>query len=299
MHRVTPNREMRMWRAAGCPASIALPGLGGARSGGDNGCMCLVAFAWLAHPSWRLVLAGNRDEFHARPAAPLAHWDEEPGVSGGRDLEAGGMWLGVDENGRAGVVTNVRDPQASRDGRSRGDLLVEYLRGRRPADEHAAAMTARAAEYRPFNLVLFDPLDAAVITNHPNAIWEEIRPGVQALSNGAPNAVWPKTRRLRAALTEWLAEADAPLKDLFTPLADETIAPDAELPDTGVGLEVERRLSPAFIRGKTYGTRASTLLAIAHSGEGFIIERRFGPDGRFDGETTLRFEGGPVARVMD
>ena len=250
--------------------------------------MCLVAFAWKAHPRWRLVLAGNRDEFHSRPAAPLALWDEEPRLIGGRDLEAGGMWLGVDAAGRAGVVTNVRDPRASRDGRSRGELLVQYLRGSATAHEHAAALAARGAEYRPFNLVLFDPLHAAVVTNHRNATWEGIRPGVQALSNGAPGVTWPKTRQLHAALTGWIAQPDALLEALFTPLADERVAPDADLPDTGVGLEVERRLSPAFIRGENYGTRASTLLAIAHSGEGIIIERRFGPRGRVDGESSLR-----------
>ena len=253
--------------------------------------MCLVAFAWKAHPRWRLVLAGNRDEFHARPAAPLARWDDEPFLIGGRDLEAGGTWLAVGENGRAGVVTNVRDPKASRDGRSRGGLLVDYLRDPANAQAHASALAERAATYRPFNLALFDHLGAVVVTNHPTTRWERLAPGVHALSNGAPGASWPKTRHLRAALNAWLANEAAPVEDLFTPLGDETIWPDADLPDTGVGLEIERRLAPAFIRGGDYGTRACTVLATAPTGDGVIVERRFGPRGAFEGESREEFAG--------
>lgn len=247
--------------------------------------MCLVAFAWNAHPRWRLVLAGNRDEFHRRPAAPLMRWDDEPALIAGRDLEAGGVWLGVGQNGRAGVVTNVRDPRGRRDGRSRGGLLVDYLLSANSASDQAAVLDGSGPEYRPFNLVLFDEREAVVATNHPRAHSERYAPGVHALSNGAPGASWPKTRRLHAALTRWLTDAAAPVEDLFVPLGDETIAPDAELPDTGVGLEVERRLSPAFIRGEEYGTRACTLLAVSTAGAGLIIERRFGPRGTFLGES--------------
>lgn len=251
--------------------------------------MCLVAFAWQAHPRWRLVLAGNRDEFHARPAAPLARWVDAPALIAGRDLEAGGVWLGVGEKGRAGVVTNVRDPSGPREGRSRGELLVDYLLGTATAQAHASRLAERAPTYRPFNLVLFHEREAVVVTNHPVTRWERLAPGVHALSNGAPGASWPKTQRLHASLNQWLAAAAAPIEDLFAPLADETIAPDADLPDTGVGLEIERRLSPAFIRGAEYGTRACTVLAIAPGGTGVIIERRFGPHGNFEGENREEF----------
>ena len=118
-------------------------------------------------------------------------------------------------------------------------------------------------------------------------------PGIHAVSNGPPGASWPKTRQLAGALHAWLARANSPLEELFAPLADETIAPDSELPDTGVGLEVERRLSPAFIRGETYGTRASTVVVIESNGSGWMLERRFGPMGRADGDTALPF--GPGA----
>ena len=259
--------------------------------------MCLIAFAWCAHPRYRLVLAGNRDEFHERPTEPLAPWLSEPSrLLAGRDLECGGTWLGVAEPDRACVVTNVRDPHASQDRRSRGLLVLDYLRGAAPAREHAAQLVTAAADYRPFNLLLFDRDTACYVTNHPQPAWKPMFPGVFALSNGSLDDSWPKARRLCAALTEWIEERDAGADALFAPLADETRAPEAELPDTGVGIERERLLSPAFIRGECYGTRASTLVTITHGGAGEIIERRFGPNGVAQGESAFRFSALPTRR---
>lgn len=252
--------------------------------------MCLVAFAWRAHSRFPLILAGNRDEFHARPTAALARWaDGDAHLLAGRDLEAGGTWLGVSERGRACVVTNVRDPSAPKDGLSRGRLALEWLRDGRSADEHAGLLAARASEYRPFNFVLFDRETAWHVGTHPRPAATLLAPGVHALSNGRLGEAWPKTRRLRAALAAWLGRPGAAPAELFAPLADEAPAPDAELPDTGVGLELERFLSPPFIRGPRYGTRASTVLAVAADGGGEILERSFGPDGAAVGEVRSRF----------
>jgi len=251
--------------------------------------MCLIAFAWQSHPRWRLVLVGNRDELHARPSAPLAHWADLP-IVGGRDLEAGGTWLGVTDAGRCCVVTNVRDPRDPQQGASRGLLATEYLAGGGDTVAHAQALLATAADYRPFNLLTFDARSAFYLGNRPGARAEAVTPGVHGLSNADFNTPWPKTRGLMQRLTTWLRVGDADdFAPLFAALADETRAPDAELPDTGVGLERERLLSPAFIRGERYGTRASTVVAIGHDGVGAIVERRFGPQGRFDGETRLTF----------
>lgn len=255
--------------------------------------MCLIVAAWLAHPRWRLLLAGNRDEYHARPAAPAARWADAPQVLAGRDLEAGGTWIGVSETGRACVVTNFRDPHADMGGRSRGLLGAEFLRDGAPADAWSAALAARAAEFRPFNLLLFDRDAARYVGNHPAARVEALAPGVHGLSNGALEARWPKTERLTAALQAWLARGDDDFAPLFAALADETRAPDAALPQTGIDLELERRLSAPFIRGERYGTRASTVIALGHDGAGVLVERRFGPGGRADGETSLRFGAAP------
>ncbi|GAB3780398.1 NRDE family protein [Dyella agri] len=255
--------------------------------------MCLIAFAWQTHPRWRLVLAGNRDEFHARPSAPLARWNELP-IVGGRDLEAGGTWLGVTDAGRCCVVTNVRDPRDPQLGASRGLLATDYLAGTADATVHAQQLLAQAAGYRPFNLLTFDAKAAFYLGNRPEPRAQAVTPGVHGLSNADFNTPWPKTRTLMARLGAWIERGDADdFAPLFTALADERQAPDADLPDTGIGLERERWLSAAFIRGERYGTRASTVVAIAHDGHGVIVERGFGPEGRFLGESRLDF--GPPA----
>lgn len=249
--------------------------------------MCLIAFAWQAHPRWRLVLAGNRDEFHARPAEPLARWPDTR-MAAGRDVEGGGTWLGVADDARCAVVTNVRDPHDPQLGRSRGLLALDYLTGHDDAPAHAARLHADAAHYRPFNLLTFDARSAFHLGNRPGPRRQAVTPGVHGLSNADFNTPWPKTRALMARLADWLAAADDP-EPLFAALADERQAPDALLPDTGIGIERERWLSSAFIRGERYGTRASTVVLIDHAGAGTIIERRFGPGGRREGERRLAF----------
>lgn len=249
--------------------------------------MCLIAFAWQVHPRWRLLLAGNRDEFHARPSLPLARWERPPMIAG-KDLEAGGTWLGVVDDGRCSVVTNVRDPRDPQQGRSRGLLALDYLAGRVGATDHANALLETAADYRPFNLLTFDTQHAFYLGNRPEPRAQAITPGVHGLSNADFNTPWPKTRALMRRLQAW-AEGSEPddFAPLFAALADPHVYPDSELPDTGVGLERERWLSSAFIRGESYGTRASTVVAIDHDGRGVVVERRFGPMGREEGETAI------------
>jgi len=256
--------------------------------------MCLIAFAWNAHPRWRLLLAGNRDEFHARPSAALARWDDAP-IIGGRDLQAGGTWLGVTDTRRCCVVTNVRDPRDPQLGVSRGMLVTDYLGHSADATTHAQQLLRSAAEYRPFNLLTFDAHDAFYLGNRPEPRAQAVESGVHGLSNADFNTPWPKTRMLMRCLGDWIdAGGEDAFGPLFNALADERVAPDAQLPDTGVGLERERWLSSAFIRGERYGTRASTIVAIGHDGAGVIVERRFGPNGRFDGETALSIGDRPL-----
>jgi len=261
--------------------------------------VCVIALAWNAHPRWRLVLAGNRDEFYARPSAALAKWPDA-NIIAGRDLEAGGTWLGVTAQGRCSVVTNVRNPRDAQTGLSRGLLVTDYLAHSDDAATHAARLQSAAAGYRPFNLLIFDADRAFHIGNRPLPVIHALSDGIHGLSNAELDTPWPKTRRLCARMGEWI-DANRGATDaedftaLFTALADEEIAADAELPDTGIVLERERWLSAAFICGESYGTRASTVVAIGNDGRGVIIERRFGPHGRFDGETR-RPIGGPRQR---
>lgn len=249
--------------------------------------MCLIAFAWQVHPRWRLLLAGNRDEFHARPSLPLARW-EQPPIIAGKDLEAGGTWLGVADDGRCSVVTNVRDPRDPQHGRSRGLLALDYLAGSAGAIEHAQALLDTAADYRPFNLLTFDTQNAFYLGNRPEPRAQAITPGVHGLSNADFNTPWPKTRALMRRLQAWVEGSEPDdFAPLFAALADPHVYPDSELPDTGVGLERERWLSSAFIRGESYGTRASTVVAIGYDGHGVVVERRFGAMGREEGETAV------------
>jgi uncharacterized protein with NRDE domain len=250
--------------------------------------MCLVALAWKSHPRWRLFMAGNRDEFHARPTAALGRWPPpQDGVIAGRDLRSGGTWMGIDGQGRAAVITNVRDPTAASGGPSRGALVADYLAGAgHSAAERIDRLAAVAGDYAPFNLLLADADGCHYLGNRPLAR-QALLPGVHGMSNGALDAPWPKTRRLMAALEGWLAQDDPPLDGLWAALADEWRPADADLPATGIALPLERHLSAAFIRGEDYGTRASTLVAIGHDGRGFIAERRFGPQGVFLGQSRV------------
>ena len=257
--------------------------------------MCVIALAWNAHPRWRLVLAGNRDEFHARPSTALAHWPDST-ITAGRDLEAGGTWLGVTANGRCSVVTNVRNPRDPQLGLSRGLLVTDYLTRSDDAATHAAGLQSVAANYRPFNLLTFDSAQAFHVGNRPSPQSQALTSGVHGLSNAELDTPWPKTQRLCERLQQWIDASSSnhqanDFSALFAALADEQAAPDSELPDTGVGLERERWLSSAFIRGDSYGTRVSTVVAIAHDGLGVIVERRFGPNGHFEGETALSIAG--------
>ena len=232
--------------------------------------MCVAAIAFRAHPRWRLVVIGNRDEFHERPTAPLARW--ESGVIAGRDLQAGGTWLGVAENGRVALVTNLRVdgyPQAHL--ASRGALVTGWLAGHAPAAPETM---------NPFNLFGADAQAAWHLTNHPEPQRRTLEPGIHGLSNGAHDEPWAKTRALQAALTGWLDACSADPAPLLAALRDET-----ELPGAGP----EPRFSPVFIRHPVYGTRCSTVVLIDSEGQGRILERRFDADGITTGETDISF----------
>jgi uncharacterized protein with NRDE domain len=254
--------------------------------------MCLIALAWRAHPRYRLVLAANRDEFHDRPTRPLSAWDDAPDVVGGRDLQHGGSWLAL-RGPRLAAVTNVRLP-GGREGLSRGALVSDFVRSGADSLTALAPLADSGDRYRPFNLLVHDGETLAYATNLPRFAMRALTPGVHGLSNGELGAPWPKTEAMMAHLQAWLdsSAAHAPegatpdLSPLFEGLADARPAEDARLPDTGVGLEKERFLSPAFIGGVRYGTRASTVVLISEERVD-VIERRFGPAGAFEGETRL------------
>ena len=252
--------------------------------------MCLVAVAWRAHPCWRLAVIANRDEFHGRPAAPAGPDPERSDVFGGRDLTQGGSWLLVSARGRFAAVTNVRaGTQAEVAPRSRGALVRGFAAGNLAADAYLAGIGPVAPQFGRFNLLCWDGDALTFASNHPRFGQHRVEPGVHAMSNGAFDAPWPKSGHATRALEAWLDatrdDVDEPaLAPLFDALADTTPAPDARLPDTGVGLELERVLSPPFVRGARYGTRCSTVVLVDAARITFA-ERRFGPDAVAQGTT--------------
>ncbi|MDF9775738.1 NRDE family protein [Pseudomonas baetica] len=247
--------------------------------------MCLIVFAWRPGHAQPLVVAANRDEFYARPSLPLAQWPEAPQVYAGRDLEAGGTWLGVGANGRFAALTNIRDPRQPPGRKSRGELVARFLTGELPIDDYLSDVVARSSEYGGFNLLV----------GNANELWHfnarESEPvmlpaGVHGLSNAGLDTPWPKLLKAKAALSEVLDDPQP--QALLALLSDSQPAPVAELPDTGVGLATETLLSSVFIASQSYGTRASTALIVQADGTRHLVERSFGPFGGHLGEVEIR-----------
>jgi uncharacterized protein with NRDE domain len=237
--------------------------------------MCVAAVAWNTHPRWHLVCVGNRDEFHDRPAAPLARWHN--GIIAGRDLTGGGTWLGVHEAGRFALVTNFRQPEGPQPNRpSRGQMVVDLLEGRTP--DHLAQMNS-------FNVIHADGDEAGYLTNVPDVRWVPLMPGIHGLSNGGFHDRWPKTQQLEAALADWLTQGADDLAPLLDAARAKTPDPALARPSEGP----EPRFAPVFIRDAQYGTRCSTVIAIDRKGAGTIVERRFDPAGNATGETRFTF----------
>jgi uncharacterized protein with NRDE domain len=256
--------------------------------------MCLIAVAWKCHPRYRLVLIANRDEFHARPSLPAQAHADAPDVYGGRDLDRGGSWLLASASGRVAAVTNVRAGLAMEAApRSRGALADGFVKSTASIPEFLESLAVNAHEYGRFNILLGNEDELYYASNHPHFRQRPMAAGVHALSNGDLDAPWPKTERARSALSNWLASSASTsrrpdLSPLYAALADKATAADALLPDTGVGIELERFLSSPFIVGNDYGTRACTVLLIDDV-DACLAERRFGPSGVAAGEDVLRF----------
>jgi len=247
--------------------------------------VCLLVLAWRCHPRYRLLVAANRDEFHARPAAGLAPWDDLPGVIGGRDLQARGAWLAVDPRGRFGIVTNFREfGRRRRSAPSRGGLIPSYLAGGRGPGEYLQSLETDAPGYAGFNLLLADAGSLWYASNRADVFARTLEPGIYGLSNEFLDTPWPKLVRVRARFRSLLDSPDAAdtrtlAAGLFAMLADREPAPPDEVPPGDLSPEWARTLSSPFVLDPTYGTRCSTVLSVSDSGTLTIAERRFDSDG--------------------
>jgi uncharacterized protein with NRDE domain len=227
--------------------------------------MCLIALAWQSHPEYSLVVAANRDEWRERPTEASGWWKDHPEILAGRDLRAGGTWMGITKGGRFAAVTNFRDPSDKRTtALSRGNLVTDFLLSEAAPRDYLASLVPRAPQFNGFNLIVGDGRSLVYFgSREPEA--REIEPGVHGLSNHLLDEPWPKVTRARKAMESALREPK-PAPHLFDLLSDRNIASDDELPDTGVGLAWERRLAPALITGEEYGTRSSTVLTVSSDG---------------------------------
>ena len=255
--------------------------------------MCLLVFSLRTHADYPLIFAGNRDEFHGRPADPARFWPEAPDLLAGRDLQAGGTWLGVTRAGRFATVTNYREPgERLPDALSRGELVVDYLTGAASAEEFLISLQDRAHEYSGFNLILGTPQALYYFSNRGAGesgsastlgTAESIHlldGGVYGLSNDQLDTPWPKVRRAKSLFHRAIGEHGADPEALLEVLSDPRRADDGSLPSTGVSLEWERALSSIFIEGEEYGTRASTVIVMDRLGRVTFVERSTGPGGR-------------------
>ena len=252
--------------------------------------MCILLTAWHHHPDYDLIVAANRDEFHARPAAPAAAWADHPHVLAGRDLEAGGTWLGVTTDGRFAAVTNVRRPGQPAGQRSRGMLAAEFLAQGSPADRYGEHLLANAERYAGVNLIFADLARLYAWSNRDNLL-RALEPGVYGISNAALDDEWPKVSRLKEAYARHRKlSGEALTSALLRALRDDERAADDALPDTGAGLAAERMLSPIFISGGGYGTRCSSVVLRARDGHLNFVERRYDAHGNISGESRLELE---------
>lgn len=252
--------------------------------------MCLISFAWQPHTDCPLIMVANRDEFHRRAALPAHFWEEHPHMLAGKDLEAGGSWLGISRSGRFAALTNYRQIPAPYQGQlSRGMLVSAYLQGETSPENYLQQVAANAALYDGFNLIVGDLNQCWYFSNRSNAAPSELASGVYGLSNHLLNTPWPKVRLARENLIQRLRQSDISLASLAGCLDSTRPAPREELPDTGIGPAWEHMLSAARIISPEYGTRANTRLMLGR-GRIRFREDSYNPAGLVTGSELFSFD---------
>lgn len=251
--------------------------------------MCLILFAYHAHPVYKLIVAANRDEFYQRPTEPVHFWEDSPEILAGRDLEKMGTWMGVTRFGRFAALTNFRNPQESTEGkRSRGELVADALKYKGNIKEYMQMMGETKDQYPGYNLLAGDADELYYYSN----IGQELRtiePGIYGVSNHLLNTDWPKVQKGTACMAKIMSGGQKDLTTgLLNLLQDSDPVPDELLPNTGVPLELERILSPLFIKSSHYGTRSSTVLLLADN-EIHVTERVFRNENVNDRQYTIKF----------
>ncbi|MFP8489252.1 NRDE family protein [Gracilimonas sp. Q87] len=241
--------------------------------------MCLITFAYKKHLKYELILAGNRDEFYGRPTRSAQFWTEEghSDILAGKDLEAGGTWLGIHKDGRWGALTNYRDPTVIKeDPPSRGELVMNYLTSDNSAIEYLQNLSTTAQDYNGFNLLLWDNGHFYHFSNQSKRM-TTIEPGVHGISNALLDTSWPKVDSANEQMKKLISSDEINKEELFELLLDQSKANDEDLPVTGIPRDLEKAISSIFIKTENYGTRCSSILLIDKNGNIDFTERTFNP----------------------
>jgi uncharacterized protein with NRDE domain len=235
--------------------------------------MCLIFLSLHNHPTYKLIVAANRDEFYNRKTAAASYWKDHPTLLGGRDLEASGTWMGITTSGKISMLTNYRDPQnINPDAPSRGQLVSDFLIGNLSGEEYLKKISQHGKTYNGFNLINGTVGDLYYYSNYAEGI-QQIKPGLHGLSNHLLDTKWPKIERGKEKIKPILAQSKINPEDLFAFLFDDQLAADDLLPQTGLSLERERALSSMFIKTDNYGSRCSTVILADQSNHVQFIER--------------------------
>lgn len=239
--------------------------------------MCLILFAYKVHPEMKLIMAANRDEFYERPTARMSWWEDAPNILAGRDLQAGGTWMGVSREGRLAALTNYREPgNLISNAPSRGALVTDFLTGAESPEDYLASLHSRGSQYNGYNLLTGTPDSLCYHSNRAGKP-SELEPGIYGLSNHILDTPWPKVRSGKSTLKN-LLDISLETDPWFEMLQNPAIAPDSQLPDTRISTEWERMLSAMFIESESYGTRVSSLLMIDNQNNVYFEERAYMPN---------------------
>lgn len=254
--------------------------------------MCLIFLSYKQNEEYPFIALANRDEFYKRPTFPADYWEENPNVLAGKDLEAGGTWMGITKNGHMAMLTNYRDiPNIKQNAPTRGKLVSDYLLGEFEPKDYLMALTKTANLYNGYNLIVGTFDDPWYYSNYQQKKVVQLGSGFYGLSNNLLDSKWPKIEKGKERLASLMLDKELDIKTLFSVMSDkEVVNNDALLPNTGLPLDHERAISSMFIDTEGYGTRATTLITVHKSGEVTFIERLF-EEGRFTGvENTFQFE---------
>ena len=244
--------------------------------------MCLIVFAYRHHPQYQVILAGNRDEFYGREAQQAHFWDTEPVMLAGKDLRAGGTWLGISQRGEFGAITNYRDLKNPREGeRSRGEIIPDYLTGNESPDQKMTRLKNQIHHYAGFNF-LAGNADQIFYLNNISGDVQSVSRGIHGISNAFLDTPWPKVKAAKSAFEDAIIPAVIDHEAVFKLLQNSDPFPQEKLPDTGLSQEMEKAVSPIFIKTEDYGTRCSTLLTINYDGQIQFTEKTY----HFNGDSS-------------